>query len=146
MIIKPYEPDHLRQLILQPAQAFMQDAMSEVEYQQILAGMESYTCIMNDRVVACCGILPMWKGRAMMWALIASDLGHIGMLKLHRAVERSLKLYEHIRRLEVYVSCDFEQAHRWMKLLGFKNETPEGMAGFTPDGKPCCLYSRVING
>ena len=41
------------------------------------------------------------------------------------------------------VDCEFEQGHRWAKMLGFTMEA-ERMRAYRPDGGDVALYARVL--
>ncbi len=64
------------------------------------------------------------------------------MLRLHRAVSERIDQLPY-RRLEATVDGDFEAGHNWLRLLGFRLETPHGMPGFLPDGRTGYMYARV---
>lgn len=140
MRIVPFEPDHLKQLLLQPSQAMMQPLLDSAEYAQSLkdAG-PAYSLVDGDEVFACAGLIPQWEGRAVAWALISEEAGP-HFLRITRAVRRCFDLHP-FRRIETAVSHDFQQGHRWAQMLGF---TREGlMRSYTPDGRDCDLYARV---
>jgi hypothetical protein len=45
-------------------------------------------------------------------------------------------------RLELTVRFDFDEGHRWAKMLGFKVETPV-MPFYGPEGEPHSMYVRI---
>jgi hypothetical protein len=140
MRILPFEPDHLKQLLLQPSQAMMQPLLDSPTYAQSLkdAG-PAYSAVDGDVVFACAGFIPQWEGRAVAWALVSSEAG-MRFVGITRAVRRALQLHP-FRRVETAVTHDFPQGHRWAQMLGF---TREGlMRSYTPDGRDCDLYARV---
>ena len=140
MRIEQFKPEHLTELLLQPSQAMMQPVLSQRDYGTALASAgPAYTVIIDDNVVACLGIIPQWEGRAIAWGLIGSEAGK-EFYAIHKAVKRFLDLQDY-RRIETAVSSDFEQGHRWAKLLGFENEGT--MRAYTPDGRDCDLYARI---
>lgn len=140
MRIEPFKPEHLTELLLQPSQAVMQPVLAQQDYGQMLykAG-PAYAAIIDDKVVACLGIIPQWEGRAIAWGLVGSEAGK-AFYGIHKAVKKFLDLQDY-RRIETAVSTDFEQGHRWAQLLGFKNEGT--MRAYTPDGRDCDLYARL---
>lgn len=140
MRIVPFEPDHLKLLLLQPSQAMMQSTLTNAEYAQSLfhAG-PAYSAVQGDAVFACGGLIPQWQGRAIAWALISAEAGP-HFITITKAVRRALDLHP-FRRVETAVRHDFPQGHRWAAMLGFK---PEGlMRSYTPDGHDCDLYAKV---
>jgi len=140
MKIVQFEPEHLQRLLLQPSQAIMQPTLSDPTYGASLkeAG-PAYSLVDGDAVFATAGLIPQWSNRAIAWALVSSEVGP-HMVMLHKAVLRVFSLH-HFRRIETSVACNFEQGHRWAKLLGFEREGR--MRAFTPEGDDCDLYARV---
>lgn len=143
MQILPFELVHLRQLHLQPAQAWMQPFVDAPEYGAQLLRCDSYTAMHNDAPVAIGGLVTVWPGRAHLSALISDQFGHkAAFALLHREVLRRLNASP-IARIEATVDDRFEAGHRWMRLLGFQLETPDGMRGYMPDGRTSYLYARI---
>lgn len=141
-IIVPFKAEHLAKLHLQPAQKYMSNIIDE-EYAKVLEGenVHSFSLLDGGLVLACGGVAPMWHGRAIAWMIIAGEAAGFKFLNVHKAI---LRFFEtcYINRIEATVDCDFEQGHRWMRMLGFKMEA-ERMKGYRPDGGDCALYARV---
>lgn len=87
------------------------------------------------------GIQPQWDGRGMAAVLIAEGVGR-RMVRLTKLIRRYLDALDY-RRVEMYVDAQFGDGCRWAEMLGFVNETPQGMAGFLPDGGTAFMYGRV---
>lgn len=141
MKIDPFTPADMKELLERPSEACMREALSNEAYIAALAKHEAWTLRIGGVVMACAGIVPMWPGRFELWAVVASDIGRIGMLRLHRAVQRFLETRH--GRLEACVVAHFEAARRWVELLGFHCDTPRPMTAYLPDGSDAYLYSRV---
>lgn len=137
MIVERFRPEHLEQLILQPAQEF---AGLNRGHAESLSKTESFAGLIDGRVVACAGVTPLWDGRGEAWALIARDIGAKGMHELHFQAKRYLS-GSALRRIEASCDATFMQAHRWLFLLGFKFEGP--LRKYTPDGRDCLRFARV---
>jgi hypothetical protein len=102
----------------------------------------AYAAIDYDgTVLALAGVAHMWAGRGGAWTLLSQDAGR-RMIALTRGVQRYLDGLEY-RRLEMYVDAQFAAGRRWAEMLGFVNETPEGMPGFLPNGNTAFMYGRV---
>lgn len=140
MEIVQFQPEHLQQLALQPAQADAYADLAKREYGEALAKGESRTVIHGGRIVACAGVIPIWKGRGELWSLIAGDIGALGMHRMHFAAKRWLETVDW-RRLEAHCDARYLQAHRWLYLLGFECEGP--LKSYTPDGQDCLRFARV---
>ncbi len=139
-MIVPFEPDHLTRLLLQPSQANMQAFMTDPEYaEQLRAAGPAYSLVVGDEVFACAGLIPQWENRAVAWALVASEAGR-HFRAIHQAVLRTFELHP-FRRIETAVLQDFEQGHRWVRMLGFEREGL--MRAYSPDGQDYDLYARV---
>jgi len=138
--IVPYRAAHLDSLLLQPAQAYLQP-LFKPDYASALESAGAFTACVGARVIGCGGVHTLHPRRGLAWALVAHDAG-AHFVAIHRAVARRLA-ESPLARIEAHVDRDFAAAQRWMRLLGFVNETPGGMRAFTPDGRSCDLYARV---
>jgi hypothetical protein len=140
MNIEAFTPDHFRRLLLQPSQAVMQPMLADPSYADMLhkAG-PAYAAVDGDVVIACLGVIPQWEGRAIAWGLVGRNAGR-NMLAIHRGVSRFLELCEH-RRVETSVATNFDEGHRWARLLGFTREGT--MSAYAPGGYDCDLYARI---
>lgn len=140
-MIVPMTAEHLAAIELQPAQAAAQAFLSDESYVAALSTAGHAYALLgpSGEVLACAGIIPMWHGRAIAWALVGAAAGH-RMVELHRAAMRAFDMHP-VRRLETTVAAGFEQGHRWARLLGFTRECT--MRAYAPDGSDCDLYARV---
>lgn len=143
MILVPFKAEHF--LALRPRIQPMQQVCAESMTPELAAGLETlphtFTALQGDTVMACCGVLKMWEGRAHLWSYLAFDIGR-HLLQATREVKTFLDAAPY-RRYEAEISEGFEASHRWIKLLGFKCETPEGMENFFDTGARGYLYSRM---
>lgn len=140
MTIVPFEPEHLEVLLLQPSQAILQPLLSDRNYGVNLhRGGPAYSALVGDQVIACMGLIPAWEHRAMAWGLIAAEAGP-HFVRITKAVMRTMELHP-FRRIETSVRRDFQQGHRWVRLLGFEREGT--MRCYSPDGGDYDLYARV---
>lgn len=140
--IIPFQPEHLSVLTLQPSQEYMLPAVARDGYgAEIAAGGPAYSALADGRIIACAGVWNIWPGRGAAWALLAQDVP-CHFIAVHRAVRTFL---DHcgIARVEAYVDPGFDAANRWMRMLGFRLETPVPMAKFGEGGREMLLYARV---
>lgn len=142
MIVTPFQPWHLEELRLQPAQASFGGCFDDPEYVAMLARSDAFTGLVNGVPVVCSGCLELWENRAIAWALFASAAGR-NMVAVHRAVARYLAQAKW-RRIEATVDPDFDAAQRWIRALGFRLEGT--MRAYTPDGRDNDLFARVRYG
>lgn len=137
--IQPFHVKHLEALTLQEAEAFLGGMVTP---ENISPHAYGHTAFVDGVPAICAGLVPIWQGRALAWALLA-DCGKHSFREIHYAVKRFLDAQE-IRRIETSVRRDFPAGHRWARALGFRRETPAGMAGYHPDGSRADLYARVM--
>lgn len=139
MIVAPFERSHLENMVVQTQQQGLEHLLTDDIY-ATLANNPSYSALDGDEVVACAGTIEVAPGRALAWAYISQNAG-TRMVRVTKSVKRFLDMAPY-RRIEMDVDCDFVQAHRWARLLGFKLECLRRVK-FTPDGRDCALYARV---
>lgn len=135
----PFEPAHAARINLQPRQRADAGYASPQHYRQ-LAAAPSFSVLDGDEVLLCGGVIPMWPGRALCWALLAASIGH-RMTGCVRTARRFLAEQPQ-RRLEMDVALDHFNGHRHAQLLGFAVETPR-LRAYYPDGSDGSLYVRI---
>lgn len=140
MIIEPLEPRHVQDLLLQPSQAASQPLLADKNYPRYLAESgPAYAGIIGGRCLACAGLIEQWHGRAVAWALMASEAGP-HLRGIYHAMKSGIEVSGY-RRIEAAVPVEFGPGHRWVKMLGF---VPYHHAElYTPGGNACVLYERV---
>ncbi|NBN64127.1 hypothetical protein [Pannonibacter tanglangensis] len=138
--IEPFTLDHYRQIVAQPAQAYIGEYVSDADV-QILMQHDAFAGVApGGTVVGAAGAYPVWNNRAICWALLGENAGPY-FVQIHRAVQRFLKVQPY-RRLECTVAADFHAGHRWARMLGFHLEA-ERMRAFDAAGKDHALYARI---
>jgi hypothetical protein len=137
--IVPFEPWHLEQIALQPAQAFVGPMLDPDYGAELAAAGEAYSALMDGCVLASCGIVPVHPGLANAWALL-SACGPDRFLRIHKAVARFLKR-QPFRRVQTTVRSDFAAGHRWARALGFTAEAR--LEAWGPEGDDYHIYKRV---
>lgn len=142
MHIVPFEPSHLRHLILQDSQAWLSPMLDANYGEYLRRGGPCFTARDGDTVLVCSGMVNVWENRAIAWAIMSKDCGR-HFVRIFRAIRSFLEMQD-IRRIEATVDAGFEQGHRLMQMLGFRLETSEPMRAYLPDGRDCHLYARVI--
>lgn len=140
MIVRAFNPEDLRSIRLQPAQAWLRKTIEQPGYLKRVQAGESYTAEDMRGVLSVGSLFTIWPGRVELCALLSELVGPSELLSLHRAVRRFLSGSH--GRIEATVDGAFEDGHRWMRLLGFTLETPDGMKGYLPNGGTSYLYAR----
>lgn len=139
MIIVPFIESHLEGFEVHKDLSHIQEYLNE-DYARLLAACISYTAIADGKVIGIAGVLNAGKGRFLAWALLTKESGKY-MIPITREARKFLDSFD-AKRIETPVKHDFEIGHKWMKLLGFKNETPDGMKNYD-NGVTFDLYARV---
>lgn len=139
MHVIPFEPSHLRALVLQDAQGWMKPMLSADYGEWLKKSGPCFTLANDGDVFACCGLVNMWENRAQAWALLSDDAGKY-FVRIFRAMSAFLDLQD-TRRIEATVDENFQQGHRLMSMLGFQHEGV--MRAYLPDGRNCAMYGRV---
>lgn len=135
-----FNPQHLKHLKVQKAQLATTHFFNEPEYLDLLTMGPCYTGIYKGEIVICAGIFPMTDYIGRAWAVVSERAGP-AMIPLSRKILPFLKrtLYA---RVDTPVCRSFKNGHRWCKLLGFTNETPDvGMRWYGFDGETYDLYA-----
>jgi len=139
MIIIPFKPEHLKTLVLQDSQAWMGDKLKPEYGASLIKAGPCFTAMDGDEVLACAGVMNIWEGRVLAWALISDNAGK-RFVRIVKAIKRFIDAHQAVR-IEATVDVDFEEGHRLMKILGFEYE---GTARkYLPDGRTVCLYARI---
>jgi len=139
MIVSPFLRSHIQKMVIQEKQQGLEHLLTD-EILTMLERSHAYTAIDGDEILACAGVIELAPGRAGAWAYLSQNVGN-RMRGVTKAVKSFLDLADY-RRIEMDVDCDFAQAHRWARMLGFEMEC-ERRRKFTPDGRDCALYARV---
>jgi hypothetical protein len=140
MTVIPFQPEHLAQLTLQPAQLGFESMIGDPRYGPWLAEAgPGYTVLAGDELVACAGFWPQWEGRAIVWALVSETAGK-HFLGFHRAVLRAFDAHPY-RRIETTVKTGFTEGERWARMLGMTKEAT--LRSYAPNGDDYDLYSKV---
>jgi hypothetical protein len=135
----PFEAMHAERIRLQPRQRAMAGYATPDHYAK-LAAMPAISVLDGDKVLLCAGVIEMWPGRRLCWALLAESIGH-RMTACVRAIRRFIVELA-VPRLEMDVEIDHAEGHRFARLLGFEVETPR-LRRYYPDGSDGTLYVRV---
>lgn len=140
---RPTHREDFGRIELQAAQADVSRYWSKYPPTQYLRDGTTFTGVTADgQVMAIAGLIPIWEGRALVWALLSRHSGP-HFRSLHRRVSAFLDA-QSVRRMEATVYEGFTQGHRWLRMLGFECEGL--MRAYTPDGASQYLYSRVRHG
>lgn len=138
MKVVPFKAEHFWSLDVQPAQAYVRNHVTPDSI-KALEAMQSFTCIAGEQILACFGWVDLYAHRATVWAYISRHSGP-HFLGMTRIAKRLVEGLPHLR-VEMEVDCEFEQGHRWARMLGFTMEAPR-LRGLRMDGGDSALYAR----
>lgn len=139
--VLPFRAEHLETLTPQPEQSAEYATLTPERArasEEIGVGL---TVVADGKTVACAVVMEMAPGRGGVWALVGADAGP-HMVTVYRAAQRLFEAAAH-RRTEALVLTSFAAGHRFMRLLGFELETPNGMRAFGANGESYSLYAKV---
>lgn len=102
----------------------------------------SWTAVVDGDPIACGGTLKQWPRRHTAWTYMTAKTGP-HMMFLTRTVKDVLKKVP--GRVEMTVRYDFEQGHRWARILGFEVETPR-LKNYGPESEDHTGYVRFNKG
>lgn len=139
-MIVPFLPAHLQELVVHEYINHIQNDLVNNEYGEALAKGEAYSLIHDGKVVGCAGVLKVSKTRYQAWALLSKRSGS-HMRQITREALNVLEKYK-TSRVETHVRCDFKVGKKWVNMLRFVNETPDGMKKWGDDGYDYYLYAR----
>lgn len=140
--VETFRAHHLERFVPQPAQrAEFELVTPESARAHELAG-PGYSILVDGEAVACAVLAPLGDGRGALWALVGAKAGP-HMLRAKRIAEKMMR-ESGLRRIEAVVATEFAEGHRWMRMLGFELETPNGMRAFGSNGETFSLYSRIM--
>lgn len=130
-MIIDFHPAHTLNISVQ------EDQRATFEYIDDMAladlGGAAHTYLEDGNPKASFGLMPVWKGRAQVWAVVGDNVNN--WIALHKSVkslmEATAKDYG-IIRLEMTTEVGFKQSERWARMLGFNKESL--MPSYGPDG------------
>lgn len=139
----PMTDEHLR--LIEPQNAQRNDAET-IEMRVSTGGAlrragAAWSALEGDVVLAVGGVAAQGEGRAVAWSLLSIHASR-HMTSITRYARRYLDALDY-RRIELYVDTTFAAGVRWAEMLGFENETPNGMRGFMPNGNAAYMFGRV---
>lgn len=110
-------------------------AMSSLENEN------SWTGVVDGKVVVVAGTIQQWPTRHVAWAYIAQKRGVLKHMPW--ITEETIKALDRVKgRVELTVRTDFAPGQRWAERIGFKVETPL-LKMYGPEGEDHIGYLRI---
>ncbi|MEH6358831.1 MAG: hypothetical protein V7745_07565 [Pseudomonadales bacterium] len=136
-----FKAEHFKEMDLQEGQRYLSSWVSDAHAKSLEDQNWSYSALDDGVPVCSAGVVEMWQGRGIAWAYVSGIVTPRKFITVHRMIDRFLNgCYLH--RIEMTVDCEFDEGHRWAKMLGFDLEA-ERMVAYRPDGGDCALYART---
>lgn len=143
----PFQPEHLRHLILCAGQGPEQDLIASLDFPvDRIAQDYSETAMRDDVPVGSAGIVPISGHRAVAWAYVGAAIGRRDWPLITARVTGVLNRAAWdggYKRIEATAAFGEPAAWRWLERLGFLRETPYPMPLYGPTGVAHYLYSRI---
>ena len=142
MIIVPTIPSHFEGFEIQEEQMFINKYIQNSDYIKTLCDQGlSWSGIKEGKVIIMAGVIEPHEHIGMVWAMLSKG-SEKHLVSITRSISRWLDGWD-TKRLETAVRHDFKSGHKWADMLGFTNETPNGMKAYGIDGETYDLYARV---
>lgn len=106
----------------------------------------SFIMEVNDEPICAFGALFEWgcEGACEVWFKLISNKNQFAMLRImKKLLERLAKDYK-INRMQALIDCNCKVHEKFIKFLGFYNETPCGMKNKMPNGNSAYLFARYF--
>ena len=95
---------------------------------------------LDGKLVALGGHTPVWPGRTILWGYLGGDCGP-ALAAMTKEVRRNVRdMLVEFPRMEAYAERHHVPGHRWLKLLGFKQE---GLMRKFYNDRDYVLYAKV---
>lgn len=103
----------------------------------------SFTAVNNGKIICSGGIYPIWHGVGDAWFVGSNTIYDypITITKLVKKTLNELMDINNFHRVQAYVRHDWEDAQRWIKVLGMQNEGT--VRKYSTDGRDHILFSKV---
>lgn len=138
--IKKFKITDLEKLNVQEGQrgtiAYMDEDILAIEDNHL-----AISCFDGEEYLCSGGLLIASDSKAFLWSVIDKNVDAKRFYKIHKIAQRLLESHSQIDRIEAVVDNEFEQGHRWIRLLGFSREGT--MRRYYPDGQNADLYAKV---
>lgn len=138
MLVVPLTYQLLKSLDVQPAQQYLMDFMTD-EAAVKIAGTHAFAVVHENVTLCAFGVLPIFEHRALAWSFLAKTCGPY-LLPMTRIGWHFFDTLPY-KRVDIEVDYEFEQGHRWAKMLKFSLEVPR-LKHYRVDGGDVSLYTR----
>ena len=138
---RPCKQEHLALIRPQEHDRSLLASYMSPEFKDMLEGSFAVSAWVDGKPVGAAGVIPLHGDCALAWAMLGADAGP-HLRGITRAVRKALDISPY-QRIEMRVLYDFEEGHRWAKLLGFGEPEAARMRKSSTRGFDETLYARV---
>lgn len=148
MIIRPFAPADLDALAAGADAGTRRILLGAALGPAMAASMRlgfAWTAAIDGAPVAVAALAEKWEGSAVAWAFFSPGVPRRAWPRIV-AFARSEIARAHARgitRIEASARCDFAEANRLVRALGFERETPRPQRAYAPDGGAHYLWAHV---
>ena len=100
----------------------------------------SYTICVNDKPIACMGIIPLWDGVAQGWVKVDANADRHAIMLVRSAKKLIQFIMEdaNLVRMHTPIRAESKKIIKWVEMIGFKFESKMEKAG--QGGKDMLMY------
>jgi len=141
--VRDFQPSDAFAIELRPQDSERAVVRDSREWKDIVDKSVAYTLLYDDEILCCGGVCFYRKRFGEAWILCsrkAEEHPIATFRTARRVIDDIMKLYD-MYRVQATVQCDWFEAQRFIKLLGFKWEGTLWRYG--PDGSNYQMYSRI---
>jgi len=132
----PYKPEHAENIIVQGA-VNLCDMPSERREALSNSG-EAWTCVRNNRIVACGGYELLWTGVGQAWFICVTDIKPLVLRECKRKFLEIVKKAG-LWRVQAPMSPNFGTGIRFAEYMGFEHEAT--LVKYNADKTDVLLYT-----
>lgn len=141
MIFRRFLPGHLETLIPQPRQARDHRWLIDIGDHITLAEYPSLSAWHEGACVACGGVVPVSRYKAVGWAVLSYRAAPYRLPLIRKAREVIAALP--FKRVELQVAADHQAGVRFAQALGAIQETPLPLKYYGADGQDHYLFAVI---
>jgi hypothetical protein len=115
-------------------------------YQRYLESHNGYAWVLEgeDGPICAFGGAFLWGGVCEIWFNLICKKHTIAVIRIAKRYLEEQAGKNNVHRLQATTKCDSVVGNKFIKWFGFKNETPDGMKNYNPDGSDAYLYAKII--
>jgi hypothetical protein len=132
--IEIFQPEHLDRMALRPQEAEWMAA--DPKYRQKILSLAQWgtggAIVHESKILGIIGYYELWPGHLAVWAFPSVHVKQYAMIYLRTAKRYLNVIVKTFNPARIQTEAYADELHtRWMRFLGFKNETPNGMRNFS---------------